>query len=235
MSRSLEPNPPEVELLLAAERQLVPEPDDLCDSAVERARAALPRKPHARLASRAPRLRHSRIGLSAAAAVLLFAVCATAFLAGYRIKTEESAKPIARASLPLHTLPLSAPVALSVSPLGPPPEPVLRGPRAGRVGPAAARKAAADIEGEVVELHVLRPAQQAISREDFASALAAVAEHQRRFPWGQLAEEREALRVKALLGLGRMSEAQRAGAAFRQRFAHSALLERIDEMLETPR
>ena len=66
-------------------------------------------------------------------------------------------------------------------------------------------------------------------------ALAAIAEHQRRFPSGQLAEEREALRVKALLGLGRMSEAQSAGATFRERFSSSALRERIDEMLGTPR
>jgi hypothetical protein len=84
----------------------------------------------------------------------------------------------------------------------------------------------------MVELRVLRPAQQAEWRGDFASALAAIADHQRRFPSGQLAEEREGLRVRALLGLGRIAEAQAAGAAFRRRFPHSALLERIDAMLE---
>jgi hypothetical protein len=46
-----------------------------------------------------------------------------------------------------------------------------------------------------------------------------------------LSEEREALRVKALLGLGRTAEAQRAGAAFRASFPRSALLGRIEEML----
>jgi TolA-binding protein len=103
------------------------------------------------------------------------------------------------------------------------------------LGRAVARKSAADGKADAMELQVLRPAQQAVSRGDFPSALAAIAEHQHRFPSGQLAEEREALRVKALLGLGRMSEAQSAGATFHERFSSSALRERIDEMLGTPR
>ncbi len=233
MRRSLEPNPPQVELLLAAERQLVLEPDDLGDRAVERARAALPRKPRARLAGRAPTLRRARIGLCVAAAVLLFAVCAAAFLVGYRIKTGELAEPAAGRSVAPHTVRPAAPVTPSTSPPEINPEPLLPAPRTARVGAAVIRKPATDIEPDVLELHVLRSAQQAVSRADFALALAAIADHQRRFPSGQLAEEREALRVKALLGLGRLAEAQRAGAAFRERFSHSALLERIDEMLET--
>ena len=84
-----------------------------------------------------------------------------------------------------------------------------------------------------MELRVLRPAQRAVARGEFASALAAVAEHRRRFPSGRLAEEREALRVKALLGLGRSVEAEQAGAAFHKRFPRSALDGRIDEMLGT--
>ena len=86
-----------------------------------------------------------------------------------------------------------------------------------------------------MELRVLRPAQQAVARQDFATALAAIAEHQRRFPSGRLAEEREALRVKALLGLGRDADAQQAGATFRKRFPRSALHERMGEMLGTQR
>ena len=82
-----------------------------------------------------------------------------------------------------------------------------------------------------MELRVLQPAQRAVARKDFASALAAISNHQRRFPSGRLAEEREALRVKALLGLGRAAEAERAGVAFGTRFPKSALVGRIDEML----
>ncbi len=78
---------------------------------------------------------------------------------------------------------------------------------------------------------MLQPARQAVARQDFAAALAAIAEHQRRFPAGQLAEEREALRVKALLGAGRAAEAQHAGDAFRERFPRSALGHSIDTMV----
>ncbi len=84
-----------------------------------------------------------------------------------------------------------------------------------------------------MELRVLQPAQQAVNRQDYASALGAIAEHQRRFPSGRLAEEREALRVKALLGLGRTAEAERAGVAFGERFPQSALRGRINRMLRT--
>jgi hypothetical protein len=98
--------------------------------------------------------------------------------------------------------------------------------------PAKSAKPATDSEIYAMELRVLQPAQRAVARQDFASALASTAEHQRRFPTGRLAEEREALRVKALLGLGRDGEAKRAGSAFRKRFPDSALGGRMDEMLE---
>jgi hypothetical protein len=78
---------------------------------------------------------------------------------------------------------------------------------------------------------VLQPARQAVARNDFGAALAAISEHQRRFAAGRLTEEREALRVKTLLGLGRVAEARAVGATFRERFPRSVLLGRIDEML----
>jgi TolA-binding protein len=102
-----------------------------------------------------------------------------------------------------------------------------------RVNPGGPAKASVDIEAYTKEMRVLQPARQAVARGDFGSALAAIADHQTQYPSGKLAEEREALRVKALLGLGRTAEAQRAGAAFRARFPRSALLKRIEELLET--
>jgi len=91
-----------------------------------------------------------------------------------------------------------------------------------------------EVESYGMELRVLQPARQALARRDFASALGAIAQHQRQFPSGRLVEEREALRVKSLLGAGRVAEARRAGAAFRTRFPRSALLHRIEEMLGPP-
>jgi len=71
--------------------------------------------------------------------------------------------------------------------------------------PAAARPAADGLAQEVAilsragaELHAGRP----------AAALAALAEHQRRFPAGVLTQERSAARAQALCALGRSKEAR---------------------------
>ena len=67
------------------------------------------------------------------------------------------------------------------------------------------------------ELHLLRLARAAVAREDFAAALPPIAEHARRFKDGRLAEEREALRVKALVG----PRPHRRRAARRRRVSHA--------------
>jgi hypothetical protein len=74
------------------------------------------------------------------------------------------------------------------------------------------------------ELALLEPARSSISRSDYAAALAAIAEHRRVFPHGQLSEEREALNVRALWGLGQRPAALSAAKAFRKRYPRSALL-----------
>jgi hypothetical protein len=80
------------------------------------------------------------------------------------------------------------------------------------------------------ELRILEPARAAVERGDFAGAVSPIAEHARRFRDGRLAEEREALRVKALTGLGRYTEARRAAAAFAMRFPRSPLLPAVSAM-----
>ena len=50
-----------------------------------------------------------------------------------------------------------------------------------------------------------------------------------------LVEEREALRVKSLAGLGRHEDAQRAAAEFHARFPHSVFLSTFERMKETDR
>ena len=81
------------------------------------------------------------------------------------------------------------------------------------------------------ELSLLQLAREACGRRDFPAALLAVAEHARRFPAGELQEEREALRIRALSGTGRREEARRAASVFRERFPKSVLLPSIQEML----
>ena len=74
------------------------------------------------------------------------------------------------------------------------------------------------------ELELLARAQASYMRQDFTCAIAQLGELTRQFPNGQLAEEREALRVRSLLGAGRMDEGQSAAAAFANRFPGSVLL-----------
>ena len=219
----------EMESLFAIERELVPEPDEVCDRVIRRARASLPRTLSVDFARRPARPRRLRIGWAAAAAVTLSVLCAIAFQAGYLLKSRDSAAP-APAPVPTHSVVV---VTVPVTPpaTSPPadPEPPPAEPRTAKTKSVGSEKSVADVYAQ--ELRVLQPAQRAVARQDYASALVAIAEHQRRFPSGRLAEEREALRVKALLGLGRGEDAQRAGAGFRERFPRSALGRRMDKML----
>jgi len=74
------------------------------------------------------------------------------------------------------------------------------------------------------ELTLLEPARSSISRGDYPAALSALDQHRREFPNGQLSQEREALRVRALWGLGQKPAALAAARAFRKRYPRSALL-----------
>ena len=97
--------------------------------------------------------------------------------------------------------------------------------------PLSAARPLTRSEGYAVELELLQQARTALARADFAAALAAIAAHERRFPNGQLAEEREALRVLALSGAHQSEDARRAATAFRKRFPHSLLLTRMNDAL----
>jgi hypothetical protein len=99
----------------------------------------------------------------------------------------------------------------------------------------AERRSAATAIPTNAELQLLRAAREDVTRGDFAGALVAVAEHTRKFRNGSLTEEREALRVKSLAGLGRRDEARRAAAAFHARFPHSAYLSTLDRTRESDR
>ena len=83
-----------------------------------------------------------------------------------------------------------------------------------------------------LELGLLQRARAAVASGRFSAALRAIAEHQRRFPAGHLQEEREALRVKALAGLGKTDEAHRAAEKFRSRFPDSVLSPRIEGAIQ---
>jgi hypothetical protein len=96
------------------------------------------------------------------------------------------------------------------------------------IAPAAShppvRGRASDVKQYAIELRLLEPARSSIARRDYAGALGSIARHRREYPNGQLGEERDALRVRALWGLGQRSAAEAAAADFRRRYPRSALL-----------
>ena len=96
--------------------------------------------------------------------------------------------------------------AASVAPPEPPP-----------VAPPAAEPAPVEGPGLAAELSLIRAADDALAMHYPGRALALVDNHAARFPDGQLAQERDSLRVLTLCELGRDDDARTAARAF---FAH---------------
>jgi len=218
---------PEVRALLDAERDIPAQPAMVRARAIARARAAVDAGGDAPLVP----IRSSRVTVALRWAAAIVIGCATSAAAGavtYGVHAH-----FARAKFlpemppaPVVTTPRTAAVVAIPAPIddAPPSRPRVLPPP--RLSPADAMRA---------ELLLLRPARAAVAREHFAAALPSIAEHARRFRDGRLAEEREALRVKALAGLGRSDEARRAAAAFRAHFPHSVLLPAVGQMSSAAR
>jgi hypothetical protein len=205
--------------LLDAEREVPPLPAVVRARALARARAALVAGP-----ARLPVVHATptRARWAVAAAITLVASAAVG-AAAYQIHARYAPAPAPTlAPAPIrHEVAASQPV---LSPSRPLVEERVATATASEV-PHLSRSDAAR-----AELRLLRHARAAVGREDYAAALPPIAEHARRFKAGRLAEEREALRVKALTGLGRNEEARRAAAAFEAHFPKSVLLPAVSKM-----
>ena len=206
---------PQVRSLLDRERAIPAQPAVVRARALARARAAVA----AGISSQWVPERVPRGTRWAAAAVVVCVASAAAAATAYRIGVRRH--------------PVAPPVALSPrsAPSEPPSRPTLNAvadPPAAPVRPRAPSPSKVDTIRE--ELRLLRQARAAVARMDFATALVPLGELGRRFRNGHLAEEREALRVKALVGLGRTDEARRAALTFEARFPRSVLLSAIDQM-----
>jgi hypothetical protein len=228
----LEPLSAETERLLAQERPLVREPDELRARAMARARAAWQ-------GVGAPPVRsvfRRRIGLLMAAA-LVMAFAAVSFAAWQRARSG-AARPLAATSpAPGLERPVAPAVAQSSavveSPLAE--QALAAAPVQAEKSPVVAMPPSAPVaDGAALELALLERARSAVASGEFSTALGAIAEHQRRFPAGRLQEEREALRVKTLVALGRKDEARRVAERFRSRFPRSVLLPRIEAAIGPP-
>jgi hypothetical protein len=216
------PIEPDVEALLERGRTVRPVPDVVRARTMARARATI-----AAGLTPAPEMVPARwrrvlpVALAASVALAIGAAGAIAALGGRASHENPPVPPVrpagsppARATLPaMPATPAVAPEDL----------PAAKPLRSGR--PPSPQ------ESYAAELDLLQRAQVACAGRDFSAALALVAEHGRRFPRGRLAEEREALRVRSLVGAGRPDEAARALAAFAERFPRSVLLPRLNREL----
>ncbi len=153
--------------------------------------------------------------------------------------TRAGATPAHVESGPEHVAPAPSPIVAPVpehaasapSPIVEPPAPaptVVEHPLPSATGhtprthvapPAAPSQAApATVDDEAA---LLANATRALAHGDYDQALGIVAEHARRFANGVLAEERGALELEALLGLGRGDEAAVAARRFASSYPHS--------------
>ena len=167
----------------------------------------------------------SSVGLALKVSLALLLVGGAALVAVPR-GAQQEAPPAQALSMPpaaSHAVPpRQAEAAPSVSPL----EPAAKADDApGPVKPGAAPAHALPPLAE--EARLLKQAQQALRAGQPQAALAALAEHQRRFPRGQLALERSAARVTALCALGRTPEALSAARAFLQQHPQSGLSQQV--------
>jgi hypothetical protein len=82
------------------------------------------------------------------------------------------------------------------------------------------------------ERSLVERGRAAIARRDAISALEALTAHERSFPNGALAEEREVLVIQALALAGRGADARRRARDFGQRRPNSVFTRRIEETLQ---
>jgi hypothetical protein len=120
---------------------------------------------------------------------------------------------------PAPTLPVSAPDTSSV--------PVVRAPTASPLRPPSA-PLASDLakEGEFIDA-----AREALAHRRPADALTAIEEHDAKYPHGRLAEERDALRVQALVLVGKTDAAHERAASFYRAYPDSIFRAAIEQAL----
>ena len=139
-----------------------------------------------------------------------------------------------RPAAPPMVAPAPAPVAAPAPANPPASEPAVTEPAAPAgtaPRPRAHQRAARD--GELgAERALLEQARTALARGKPADALALLSRHEREFPDGRLAEERQALTILSLAADHQVDAARLKAARFRREFPRSMLLRTIDAALE---
>lgn len=117
------------------------------------------------------------------------------------------------------------------------PMPVVAKPASSSRAPASELRPSAEParDGDLAaETRLVDTARAALAHGDFAAALAAATTHERRFPAGRLAEEREAILIQALAGARRGDDARARADAFRARYPSSFFLPLVERAVSSP-
>lgn len=218
---------PSVESLVAHERVPPPQPEDVRARVVSRAHEATIQGPPLPVRV-APTGVSPTLVASAAGVAVAVGIVAAIYLGGR--STPRSPPAPAPTAAPTLAVAPAPPAPVAATSEATPSTPSTSATVTGASEPSA-RPAASSRQAALEEIQLLSRARQADARGDYAGVLTAVTEHERYYPGGRLAEEREVLRVKALSHLGRGDQARRAAARFRRQFPHSVLLHKVDEML----
>jgi hypothetical protein len=210
----LQPLPPPVERLLAAERRVGPPAPEVVASVRARVLRTVSAPPPPATAGwhmvRGPLVWTSVAVAAAIAGAIIWRSSGTAPPAG----VADPARPAP--SMPPRTAPASPTPSAPVAP-------VVAEPR-----PARAVAAQSD---PIVEHRLLEEGRRALGAGDTARALAVVRRHQVRWPAGALVQEREVLAVLALAKSGAHAEARARGERFLARYPGSTLAPRIRDTL----
>jgi hypothetical protein len=224
-----------VEALIAYERIVVSKPEIVRARVLARARESLRSADLAGIEPSRASVRIRWVLFAAAAGVLLTASVAVALQVILRPGVTPT--PVGRASQHLPVVPPPSEAEASIAPtLAPKTIPAFGDLSTGistpktsalshRVNPAGKE------HNGIEEIRLLELARQSDARGDYASVLGIADDHERSYRDGRLAEEREVLRVKALVGLGRGDDARHVAARFRRQFPRSVLLQTIEDML----
>lgn len=98
--------------------------------------------------------------------------------------------------------------------------------------PTSPAPSMATIDTLARERELLDTARTSLAKGDGGGALAATERHQREFPRGQMAEEREVLAIQSLSKLGRSSEAAARATDFKLHYPNSVMLGVVDSVME---
>jgi hypothetical protein len=227
MSDSVPPLSSEVRRLIELEQSAPPAPAELRARALSRAAAF-------RDAGVAPLRPHFR-GRWLLLAASLGVVVALGAFAAYRSGDDDASVADVSRTAPavVSTVAPAPPAPKGTEPSEPPRSSPPKS--ASSAAPPSAVPRPSPEETYAQELALLQRARASLAKGEGAMALSAIAEHQRRFPGGRLREEREALRVKALMSLGRGDEARRAAERFKTEFPRSVLSPSIEQTAKPAR